>query len=153
VWAANPQLSAGQVAQILKETASGRGAWDAELGFGVVDVAAAVAQAGGTPAPPATVKLAGKRVGRNVKLTWAGKGAAAYHLKVSEDDRPSRLLLSGAGTAASYALSPGHTYVFTVDGVDGGGSAVASSTPFRVAVATPPTTKKFVFAKPRVARR
>ena len=41
VWAAAPKLSFRQVATILKHTASGRGAWSPELGFGVVDAAAA----------------------------------------------------------------------------------------------------------------
>ncbi|HEY4412491.1 MAG TPA: S8 family serine peptidase, partial [Gaiellaceae bacterium] len=45
VWAANPSLSAQHVARILEETASGHGAWTSALGFGVVDVAAAVARA------------------------------------------------------------------------------------------------------------
>ena len=45
VWAASPLLTAQQVAEILKETASGHGAWTAALGFGVIDAAAAVAQA------------------------------------------------------------------------------------------------------------
>ncbi len=45
VWAANPKLTAGQVAQILKETASGKGAWSPQLGYGVIDVAAAVERA------------------------------------------------------------------------------------------------------------
>ena len=45
VWAANPKLTAGQVAQILKETASGGAAWSPQLGYGVIDVAAAVERA------------------------------------------------------------------------------------------------------------
>jgi len=45
VWAASPTLTARQVAAILRETASGRGARTDELGFGVIDVAAAVARA------------------------------------------------------------------------------------------------------------
>ena len=45
VWAAHPQLRAAQVASILEQTASGRGGWNAELGYGVLDVAAAVANA------------------------------------------------------------------------------------------------------------
>jgi subtilisin family serine protease len=47
VMAANPQLSAAQVAGILKQSASGRGAWNRALGYGVLDVAAAVAAATG----------------------------------------------------------------------------------------------------------
>jgi subtilisin family serine protease len=45
VWGANPSLTARQVARILEETATGRGRWTAALGFGDVDVAAAVARA------------------------------------------------------------------------------------------------------------
>jgi subtilisin family serine protease len=45
VWAANPGLLAGQVASILKSTASGHGRWTSQLGYGVIDVAAAVARA------------------------------------------------------------------------------------------------------------
>jgi subtilisin family serine protease len=43
VWAANPALTAAQVAQALKETASNRGRWNAQTGYGMLDVAAAVA--------------------------------------------------------------------------------------------------------------
>jgi len=50
VWAANPALRADQVASILEQTASGRGKWNRELGYGVLDVAAAVARAQATPA-------------------------------------------------------------------------------------------------------
>jgi subtilisin family serine protease len=45
VWGANPSLSAAEVAGILKATASGGGRWAPELGFGVIDVRAAVARA------------------------------------------------------------------------------------------------------------
>jgi subtilisin family serine protease len=45
VWAANPSLSAQGVAEILKQTASGKGSWSPQLGFGVIDIAAAVEQA------------------------------------------------------------------------------------------------------------
>jgi subtilisin family serine protease len=45
VWAANPSLTALGVARILEQTASGHGAWNPELGFGVVDADAAVARA------------------------------------------------------------------------------------------------------------
>jgi subtilisin family serine protease len=45
VWAANPLLTARRVARILEETASGHGAWTPDLGYGIVDAAAAVARA------------------------------------------------------------------------------------------------------------
>lgn len=44
VWGANPALTAAQVALILKETARGS-RWTPGLGYGVIDVAAAVARA------------------------------------------------------------------------------------------------------------
>lgn len=48
VWAANPSLSATQVANFLESTASSHGTWTPMLGFGVIDVAAAVSRAAGT---------------------------------------------------------------------------------------------------------
>ena len=42
VWAVNPRLSSREVATILKQTASGGGVWTPDLGFGVINVAAAV---------------------------------------------------------------------------------------------------------------
>ena len=42
VWAADPALTTRRVARLLEDTASGHGTWTPELGFGVVDVAAAV---------------------------------------------------------------------------------------------------------------
>jgi subtilisin family serine protease len=58
VWAANPVLTARQVATILKQTASGHGTWNPSLGFGVLDAAAAVELAPKVgPAVPAARKL------------------------------------------------------------------------------------------------
>lgn len=45
VWAANPALSAAEVTDYLKGTASGQGRWNPRLGYGVLDVGAAVALA------------------------------------------------------------------------------------------------------------
>jgi subtilisin family serine protease len=52
VWAANPGLTAQQVAGVLKATASGGGKWNEQLGYGVIDVAAAVATARGQAIEP-----------------------------------------------------------------------------------------------------
>ena len=52
VWAANPSLTAQQVAAILKATASGGGKWSPRLGYGIIDVAAAVASAQGHALAP-----------------------------------------------------------------------------------------------------
>ena len=42
VWAANPTLSAPQVADVIEQSASGQGSWNADTGFGVLDGSAAV---------------------------------------------------------------------------------------------------------------
>jgi subtilisin family serine protease len=57
VWAAKPTATAAEVADILERTASGRGAWSPALGYGVIDVAAAVASAMGTSAPDSLPSL------------------------------------------------------------------------------------------------
>ncbi len=57
VWAANPLLDAGRVAEILKESASSGGVWSPDLGWGVLDVGAAVARATGAEPSTATAFL------------------------------------------------------------------------------------------------
>jgi len=42
VWAANPALTARQVATILEQTGSGHGSWNEDLGYGLLDAGAAV---------------------------------------------------------------------------------------------------------------
>ncbi|HET8527976.1 MAG TPA: S8 family serine peptidase [Gaiellaceae bacterium] len=125
VWAANPSLTAAQVAQILKETASGGGRWTPQLGYGVVDVAAAVQRA---QQGRVGVLLGGLRLKDRARLTWSGD-APAYTLTVSTDGRAARTLLaSTTATSTSVPLAPGHTYSFTVTALDAGGAPTASST-------------------------
>jgi subtilisin family serine protease len=127
VWAANPALTAQQVAQILKETASGTGRWTPDLGFGIVNVAAAVARAqvGG----PVGVLLSGRRdrAGK-VKLAWSGD-AASYTLTLATDGRTSAALLSSTKlTSTTVSLKTGHRYVFAVTALDPTGAPLSSST-------------------------
>jgi subtilisin family serine protease len=135
VWAANPSLTAHQVAQILKETASGAGRWTPELGFGVIDVAAAVAraQAGGPG-----VLLSGNRVNTRVQLNWSGD-AGRYTLALSTDSSPAAAVLSGTPqTSTTLTLARGHSYSFTVAALDASGVATATSAPLTLAVAAAP---------------
>jgi hypothetical protein len=71
VMAANPLLGATDVARVLKESADGEGTWTPELGWGVVDVAAAVALATGTAAEAsrAGLRIAARVVKRRVTLS------------------------------------------------------------------------------------
>jgi subtilisin family serine protease len=77
VWAANPLLNALGVAQVLKESASGQGAWTPELGYGVLDVGAAVAHAkDATQTSVALLTLNGSVAKRTATLTATLRSSA-----------------------------------------------------------------------------
>ncbi len=129
VWAANPSLTAADVATILEQTASGDGAWDSEVGYGVLDVAAAVARASGKP----LVDLDGLRAGGNARLTWRGHGVSSFRLSVRIDGGRSRVLgTATTATTASLPLFGSHLFSFTVTGLDPDGEPVASSAPVAI---------------------
>src|SRR5207244_6119211 len=92
VWAANPTLTAAQVAETLEETASGLGNWTPELGYGVIDVAAAVARASGGGSDG--VLLSGVRVNDRVRLTWSGPAGGSFRVRLTRDDGLDRVLLA-----------------------------------------------------------
>jgi hypothetical protein len=118
--AANPVLGAKEVAQILKESASGHGSWTPSLGYGILDVAAAVARAQGKP----SVSLTGLRERRQVRLSWFAQGAASFRLSMSVDGQGSRVLLDSTSlTSATHALRPGVHYVFTLTALDAGAAS------------------------------
>jgi subtilisin family serine protease len=128
VWAANPALTAQQVAQILKETASGGSRWTPDLGFGVIDVAAAVARAQ-QGLQGVGVLLSGQRVKSVVKLNWSGQGSG-YTLAVTIDRRTVRTLIpDSVQTKATVGVTKGHSYAFTVSALDASGVATATSSP------------------------
>ncbi len=133
VWAANPLLTAAQVAEVLRRSATGGGAWNPDTGYGVLDVAGAVTLAGATTgtATPA-VRLDGSRSGNRLRLGWSGVGAASYRLKVSVDGGAAQLVPTGPRPSASYTVLGGHAYTFTVDALDAGGAPVATSSPYAV---------------------
>jgi hypothetical protein len=132
VWAANPSLSAEDVATILKETATGDGAWTPTTGYGVLDVAAAVARASGMP----LVALHGLRAPGGIRLAWHGYGVSTFRLAVSEDGGESRVLADETTTTSTstfFPLAEGHAYTFTATGLDADGAPVVTSAPYRVA--------------------
>jgi subtilisin family serine protease len=90
VWAANPALTSQQVAAILKSTASGNGRWNPRLGFGVIDVAAAVAAAHGQSIAPRvkagswlSVRRVGTRDVRSSRRTPLRALRVAVYLRTS----------------------------------------------------------------------
>jgi serine protease len=130
VWAANPQLTAQQVAQILKQTASGQGRWTPDLGFGVIDVAAAVALAqGGGPG----VLLSGNRIRSKLHLTWSGD-TSRYTLTLTSAGASRVVLSASTETSAWLRLQPGRAYAFTVSAIGPTGATSATSAPLMVAL-------------------
>jgi subtilisin family serine protease len=128
VWAANPLLTAVQVADILKQTASGGGTWNRSLGFGVIDVAAAVAAASGRP----SIELNAARDPLGVRLSWRVSGqAASFRVSVSRDGGPTELLYGPTtATAATLDVGSGHRYTFTVYALDVQGDIAGTSQPY-----------------------
>jgi len=101
--------------------------WTPDLGYGVVDVGAAVARASGTP----TVAVEGVRAGKAVHLTWHGHGVSAFRVLVSENGGRSRVAVgTTTATGAVVPLVKGHRYVFTVAGLGPDGKSVAGSAPY-----------------------
>lgn len=138
VWAANSSLRADEIASILEQTASGHGAWSAELGYGVLDVAAAVARAQQLPAVP--LRLDGRRAGSRVELSWtAPPGVASFAISMAQNGGAERVLTPATtGTTAAYALTPGSVYSFTIAAVDAAGAALSVSAPWTVSLRRAP---------------
>lgn len=124
VMAANPFLRADEVAQILKESASGRGSWTPTLGYGILDVAAAVARAQGRP----SVSMAGIRTRGGVRLAWLAHGADRFRLSATVDGGAARVVLASTNrTGLTYPLRAGRRYLFRVTALDNTGADAASS--------------------------
>jgi hypothetical protein len=125
VMAANPLMSASEVADVLKQTASGGGSWNPELGYGIVDAAAAVERAQGRQ----ELRVVGVKTRGRIQLRWFSPTAARYRVSVRVDRQPTRVMLSSTTTtSAMFAVRDGHRYVFTVAGFDAGGAETATST-------------------------
>jgi subtilisin family serine protease len=143
VWAANPALTAQEVADALEQSATGQGRWNADTGFGVLDAAAAVARASGVPAPARDLRLVGSRNGRRVDLTWAGAGVSAFRLAVRTNGGVERVLLPATTTTGvSYSLTPGYTYSFRVAGLDATGTTVSTSPEYTTTILAPSRVAK-----------
>jgi subtilisin family serine protease len=124
VLGANPLLHAEQVADIVKQTASGQGQWNPETGFGVVDAAAAVARAAGTP----TLTLTHTRIRQRLALRWLSPTATTYRVSMRVDAAKTRVVFSSTTkTSATFVLRRRHQYVFTVTGFDAAGAQTATA--------------------------
>lgn len=112
VWAANPLLDAAGVAEVLKASASGNGVWNADVGYGVIDVGDAVALAAGikTPASKAMVTLGASLKKRVAKVTVSLRAAApgvspASRVVVLEMLKGNNWIVRGQGTTSNSGQS------------------------------------------------
>lgn len=157
VWAANPFLSAAEVASLLEQSASGRGNWTPDLGYGVLDVAAAIALASGPSVPAATVPLTlrGTRSGTRVALSWpAVPGSTSYRVGVAQDGGAERVIAGAAtGTGASYSLASGSVYTFTVAALDASGAQLSVSPPWTVSLRMAKAKLSLKASRPQGSRR
>jgi subtilisin family serine protease len=125
VIAANPLLAPADLAEVLEQSASNKGMWDPANGFGVLDVAAAVARATNRP----SVALAAARTGKVIRLRWSTDGAASYRLTLRAAARPAVVLLDRTTrTSAAYRLARGPRYVFTLTAFDASGLRLGAAT-------------------------
>ena len=134
VWAASPTLTAAEVATILEQMASGAGRWSPQLGYGILDVAAAVSRAAGIA--ESGIRIQGSRAGRLVSLSWSSLApATAFRVAVSQDGGPEQILTPATSeTTASYSPAAGSVYSFTVTALDGAGQVIAASMPWTVSL-------------------
>jgi subtilisin family serine protease len=151
VWAANPALTAEEVATLLEQTASGGGRWNAQLGYGVLDVAAAVTRASAIAA--SGLRLRGRASGSRVSLSWSSSApAAAYRVTMAQDGGDERVLTSTTTeTSAAYSLAPGSAYSFTITALAGDGRPAAVSSPWTVSLR--PARTSLALAAGRTATR
>ena len=138
----NPSLTPAQVTSILQATATpfpaGSSCTTSTCGAGILNAAAAVAQAngGGTPTPPgAFVKSSPSNLasvaGTSVTLQWgASSGAAsyAYCVDTSNDSACASWVNAGIATSATVSgLSPSTSYYWQVRATNTAGVTLADA--------------------------
>lgn len=126
VWAANRALSSRQVADILKQTAAGGRSWNPELGYGVINVAAAVEVAANTPA----VSLKADKFQDTAHLSWrgtTGRERAYRILSLGPGGQEKVLVPSTTETSQNIQAAKGVTHTFVVESLDAAGAVIARS--------------------------
>jgi hypothetical protein len=134
----NPDLSGEEVVRLLKETARRpSGAWTPELGWGIVDAAAAVRRAAELDrrAPQSKLRAPATIRRRSLTLRWRGADAAPpgvtasgigrYEVWRSVDGRPAVKLTATRRTFYRLRIRPGRRYAFFTVAVDRAGNREA----------------------------
>lgn len=133
----NPGLHAGDVIRIIEQTASrpAGSAWSSDLGWGIVNAAAALDAAKGLDRTPPVSRLRAPsrvRSGRRFTLRWSGtdpappgltaSGIAHYEVWRAVNGRPSRRIATTTGTTMRLRAARGSHYAFFTIAVDRAGN-------------------------------
>jgi serine protease len=133
----NPDLKAPDVIRVLKETAArpaGSG-WSADLGWGTLDLAAAVQAARAIDRRPPASRLSGPkrvRTARGFRIRWSGvddatsglqaSGIKTYEVYRSTNRRPYKRIAKTAKLWMKVSARPGSRYRFYTIAIDRGGN-------------------------------
>jgi serine protease len=132
----NPDLTAGEIVRLIKETARRPGGvWTGELGWGVLDAGAALTRAATIDrrAPSSRVKRLAARTGqRTITVSWTAadrapagvraSGIARFELWRATDGGPFKRLYSTTRTSRRVTLRRGGRYRFYSVAVDHAGN-------------------------------
>jgi subtilisin family serine protease len=134
---ANPETTAADVIRVLKETAArpAGGGWNGELGWGIVDAAAAVAAVRAIDRRPPESRATGRtriRAARSFTLRWSGRdpapegltasGIAVYEVYRSVNRGPYRRIRRTRATKLRVAVRPGSRYRYYTIAIDKAGN-------------------------------
>lgn len=136
----NPDATVGDVLRALKQTAARPAgtAWNAELGWGIIDAAAAMNAVRAIDRRAPRSKLEGRkrvRKARSVTLKWTGEdtapaglqpsGVAVYEVYRSANRRPYRRVKRTRKSSMKVRVKPGSLYRFYTRAVDEAGNREA----------------------------
>jgi subtilisin family serine protease len=136
----NPDLTAGEIVRLIKQTARRpAGVWTAGLGWGILDAGAALTRAASLDrrAPASRVKpLPARTAQRTVTVRWSAadpapagvraSGTARFELWRATEDGPFRRLYSTTRTARRVILRRGGRYRFYSVAIDHAGNREAA---------------------------
>ena len=136
----NPDTTAADIIRVLKQSASrpaGSG-WNADLGWGIVNAAAAVSAVRAIDRRAPQSRLTGRtriRAARAFTLRWSGRdptpsglsssGVAAYEVYRSANRRPYRRIKRTGATRLKVAVKPGSRYRYYTIAIDKAGNREA----------------------------
>jgi serine protease len=132
----NPDLSAGEIVRLIKETARRpAGSWTGDLGWGILDAGAALTRAASIDrrAPASRVtRLLARTAKRTITVRWSAadkapagvraSGIARFELWRATDGGPFKRLYSTTRTARQVTLRRGGRYRFYTVAIDHAGN-------------------------------